>query len=161
MFVSKREAIGVELKGKMWSIYSIMLIHGHPIRPDAGLLPYDSHEIESNLLGMERLGFIFKNPNGTYEIVEEKKLDVLLPYMLEKEKKASLRHVFYLGFLITSIIAFFLYIELLSHESLTNIYLALSYVLFSMIAFMIEVLNGLDLMSFIRKVLEARLKLSN
>ena len=58
--------------------------------------------IQFNLEKLVELGLIFRNSDGLYEIVKDRKLHVLLPHLLEKENKHVLRSFFYLSFLITS-----------------------------------------------------------
>jgi len=140
----------------MWRIYSLMLIKGSQLRLDEGLLPYMSHEIESNLIRLEKLGLVYKKPDGVYELIEDKKLDVLLSYLLEKEKDATLRRVFYFGFVISSLLTFLFYVGFMPQELLTTISISLCFILFSVLIFMIEVLYSLGYMSFIQKLLEVR-----
>lgn len=154
--LSKKELRGVKLEEKTWRIYSLMLLKGCQLRPDEGLPPYRRGEIIFHLIRLEKLGLINKKPDGAYELIEDKKLDVLLPYLLKEEKKATLRRVFYLGFVISSLLIFLFYLRFLPQEPSTTISVSLWFVLFSLFAFMVEVVYGLNNMSFIQKLLEAR-----
>ncbi len=154
--LSKRELRGVKLEGKMWRIYSLMLLKGCQLRPNEGLPPYMSDEIKFDLIRLEKLGLINKKPDGAYELIEDKKLDVLLPYLLEEAKKATLRHIFYLGFVISSLLIFLFYLKFLPQGPSTTISVSLWFVLFSLFAFMVEVVYSSSHMSFIQKLLEAR-----
>jgi len=109
---------------------------------------------------MERVGLIFKKTNGDYELVENKKLDVLLPHLYGKEKKTNLRYTFYLTFLVTSLLLFVSYIIFLPQEYLMTISLALFFLLFSVIAFTVEIIGNIRLMIFIRKIIKARARYS-
>ena len=150
----------IMLEKKMWNIYSAMLTNNFQKFLDERSSQYGSLEIKYYLEDLMQMGLILKSMEGEYEPVDNKILDVLLPYLLQKEKSATLRRLFYLTFLITffSILSF--YYTFLPQEPFTTTSFSFAFISFSLIAFTVEAIKRLHLMSFMKKILVVRLKIS-
>jgi len=140
------------LEKKMWNIYSSMLTCNFPQFLDERSSQYSSLE------DMVQMDLIFKSIEGEYELVDDRKLDILLPHLLQKEKSATLRRLFYLTFLITffSILSF--YYAFLPQGPFTTISFSFTIISFALIAFTVEAVKRFHLMSFMGKILVARIK---
>jgi len=148
------------LEKKMWNIYSSLLTYNFPQFLEERSSQYSSLEIEYCIEDMAQMGLIFKSVEGEYELVDDRKLDILLPHLLQKEKSATLRRLFYLAFLITffSILSF--YYTFLPQEPFTTISFSFAIISFSLIAFTVEAVKRFHLMSFMGKILLARSRIS-
>jgi hypothetical protein len=144
----------IELEGMMWEVYSNMIQTNHPYDPKKESEPYMREVIQFNLEKLVELGLIFRNSDGLYEIVKDRKLHVLLPHLLEKENKHVLRSFFYLSFLITSFFIFLYYIFALPKNHLTLTYLFTSFIFFSLIAFIFDLIKRMNDLSFIKKIIK-------
>lgn len=141
----------VELVGEIWNRYSLMLTD-----PAHATLPNMINRIPASLVKLERMGLVSKNSNGKYELIEIMKLDVLLSHLFGKQKKTSVRHVFYLTFLITSFLLFVFYVVFIPQEPFMTISLSFSFLLFSLIVIVFEAINNMRFRAFVKSALASR-----
>jgi len=144
------------LEKKMWDVYSLMLLNASKKLPDEIRSKYNNRDTEFYLSRLEQMGLAFLNTEGKYELVEDRKMDILLPHLLHKEKIATLRRAFYLTLLFTSLFVFIFYITYLPQEPSTTIYFSLFFLLFSLFALTAEIIYRFRLTRFIKKILRAR-----
>ncbi len=141
-----------ELKGIMWEIYLSMLIKRGSACYDKTAPIFNRVELQNNLEEMERMGLVVKNKDK-HELVVDRKHEVLLRYLLRKGKSAQIRSVFYISFLITSFLIFLYYIKFIPSEPLTTLYLSSFFIIFSIFAFIIELIMNKNLISFFKKII--------
>jgi hypothetical protein len=145
------------LEKKMWDVYSLMLLNASKKSSDEIRSQNNNRDTVFYLSRLEQMGLAFKNTEGEYKQVEDRKMDVLLPHLLRKEKIATLRRAFYLALLFTSLFVFIFYITYLPQEPSTTIYFSFFFLLFSLIALTVEAIYRFRLTRFIKKILGARL----
>jgi len=104
---------------------------------------------------MEKESLVYKNPNGKYLLVENKKIDVLLVHLIGMLRKTVIRYAFYLSFLITLFSFFLFYLIFLPQEALTTIYISLSLFSFALGVSIVELIKSMHQKSFLRKILDA------
>jgi hypothetical protein len=133
-----------------------MLENGDPMKLEEFALEYSRHEVEYNIKRLMNLGLLFVNDNGEYELVEEKKLYILLSHFIGIERKTILRYSFYLGFIITSLIIFLYYVNYIPIEQFTLIVISGSFLIFSSIVYIFEMINVFRFKSYIQNIFDAR-----
>ena len=79
------------LEKKMWDVYSLMLLNASKKFPDEIRSQYNYLDTVFYLSRLKQMGLVFKNTEGEYELVEDRKMDILLPHLLHKDKIATLR----------------------------------------------------------------------
>jgi len=136
----------------MWDIYLSMLIKSGSACYDKTAPIFNRVELQNNLEEMERMGLVVKNKDK-HELVVDKKHEVILQYLLRKGKSAQIRSVFYISFLITSFLIFLYYINFIPIEPLTTLYLSSFFCIFSIFAFVIEIIINKNLISFFKKII--------
>lgn len=141
-----------ELNGIIWEIYFSMLRNNRLFLEDEKLQQFNRIEIKNNLETLEYNGLI-KKKEDKYELIEDKKLTVVLLYLLRKDKYSQMRLVFYFSFLIASLLLFIIYKEHMPHNFLTTTYLYFFSSLLSISAITIELIKNMQLMSLYKKII--------
>lgn len=147
------EEIPFQLDGLVWKIYLSMLRNNGSISEVKTLDKINKIELQYNLKKMENMGLIKKNENN-YELIEEKKLEVILSYLLRKDKYSQTRLVFFLSFFIISFSLFLIYNEYMTYNILTTTNLFFFFCIFSITAITIELTINMKTISFYRKLLK-------
>ena len=141
-----------QLKGIIWEIYLSMLRNNDSISEVKLLQKFNKIEIQYNLEKLENKGLI-KKEEDKYELIDDKKLDVFLSYLLRKEKYSQMRLVFYFSFLIASFLLFLVYNKYMPHNILTSTNLSFFFCIFSIIAITIELIKNMKLISFYKEII--------
>ncbi|MCK5616475.1 hypothetical protein KAR91_82195, partial [Candidatus Pacearchaeota archaeon] len=110
-------------------------------------------ELQYNLEKLENMGLV-KKEEDKYKVIEDKKLDVILSYLLRKDKYSQMRLVFYLSLLIVSFLLFLIYNKYMPHNILTTTNLSFFFCIFSIIAITIELIINMKIISFYQKLFE-------
>ena len=144
-----------ELDKKIWDIYSLLLIKGVPIHPEAPGLPLGSHEMNYQLKRMKRIGIVRERIDGSFELDERKDRYVILTHLLFLDRRKFIRLSFYLAFSATFFLLFVLYYKFLPRDPSTSSILIFIFMTFSVVAFALEILKNQQLIMFYYKVLRA------
>jgi len=142
-----------QLDGLVWKIYLSMLRNNGSISDVKTLHKINKIDLQYNLEKLENMGLIKKNEKK-YEIIENKKLEVILSYLLRKDKYFQTRLVFYLSFFIVSFSLFLIYNKYLTYNILTTTNLFFFFGIFSIVAITIELIINMKTISFYRKLIE-------
>ena len=142
-----------QLDGLVWKIYLSMLRNNGSISDVKTFHKINIIELQYNLEKLENMGLIKKNENN-YELIENKKLKVILSYLLRKDKYSQTRLVFYLSFFIVSFSLFLIYNKYLTYNILTTTNLFFFFCIFSIVAITIELTINMKTISFYRKLFE-------
>lgn len=146
------DEISFQLKGIIWEIYLSMLRNNDSISEVKLLQKFNKIEIQYNLEKLENKGLV-KKEEDKYELIDDKKLDVCLSYLLRKEKYSQMRLVFYFSFLIASFLLFLVYNKYMPHNILTSTNLSFFFCIFSIIAITIELIKNMKLISFYKEII--------
>lgn len=141
-----------QLNGIIWEIYLSMLSNNGSISDVTKLQRFNRIELQYNLENLLNKGLV-KKKEGKYELIEDKKLDVVLSYLLRQDKYSQMRLFFYFSFLIASFLLILIYKEYMPQSLLTTSYLSFVFCLFSIIAIAIEIIKNIQLMSFYEKII--------
>ena len=139
-----------QLNSIIWEIYFSMLSKNGSSSDVKTLQKFNNIELQYYLEKLKSKGLV-KKKEDQYELIEDKKMDVILSYLLRKEKYSQLRLVFYFSFLMASLLLFLIYNKYMPHNVLTITYLSFLFCIFSIIAVTIELIKNMKLISFYRK----------
>lgn len=147
------DEVPFQLNGIIWKIYLDMLRNNGSISDVKTLQKINKIELQYNLEKLENMGLV-KKEEDKYEVIEDKKLDVILSYLLRKDKYSQMRLVFYLSLLIVSFLLFLIYNKYMPHNILTTTNLSFFFCIFSIIAITIELIINMKIISFYQKLFE-------
>lgn len=143
----------IELNDDMWNIYFFMLMQNRSLQIEEFSLKFGIHELKYNLHLLEKLELVNKNINNSYELVENKKLYVLLYNIYTKIRLSNIIRVFFLSLSLTSFLSFIIYLEFLPQNSQTTITISIVIFILTLTFCMIEVVIGTMQMIFMKKIL--------